>query len=207
MTRYLYHIKIHQVLHTYTVPGSSTYSGISKHGRKICVIGDSHIKRIKRNDFNKELRHGKAFFRSFNGENAKQLRHYIIPTLIDDKPDTIVIHVGTNDILNHANHEDIARSIISTGLDCKSNGANEVLISSILVKKNPNLNAIVRRVNDMLRDLCEKNGFSFICNDAITTNYLWKDGVHLQDMGTHILSNRFLELLNNSTDSNFDNRL
>ena len=87
-----------------TVSGHNTYSGITKHGRKICVVGDSHIKRIKRNDFNKELRHGKAFFRSFNGANAKQLRHYIIPTLIDDKPDAIVIHVGTNDILNHAKY-------------------------------------------------------------------------------------------------------
>ena len=68
-----------------------------------------------------------------------------------------------------------------------------MLISSILVKKNPNLAAIVRPVNDMLRDPCEKNGFSFICNHVITTNYLWKDGVHLQDMGTHILSNPFLK--------------
>ena len=38
----------------------------------------------------------------------------------------------------------------------------------------------------MLKDLCEKNSFSFIFNDIITTNYSWKDGVHLQDMGTHI---------------------
>ena len=127
--------------------------------------------------------------------------------MIDDKLDAIVIHVGTNDILNHTNHEDIARSIINTGLDRKNNGINEVFISSILVKQNPNLTAIVRRVNDMLRDLCEKNGFSFICNDVITTNYLWKDGVHLQDMGAHILSNHFLRFVNSSIDSNFDNRL
>ena len=59
----------------------------------------------------------------------------------------------------------------------------------------------------MLRDLCEKNGFSFICNHVITTNYLWKDGIHLQDMGTHILSNHFLKFLYYSIDSNFDNRL
>ena len=190
-----------------TDPGTSTYSGITKHGRKIWVVGDSHIKRIKRNDCNKELRHGKAFFRSFSGANTKQLRHYIIPTLVDDKSDAIVIHVGKNDILNHANHENIAHSIINIGLDCKTNGVDEVLISSILVKKNPNLTAIVRRVNDMLRDLCKKNGFSFICNDVITTNYLWKDGVHMQDMGTHIFSNHFLKFLNYSIDSNFHNRL
>ena len=44
------------------------------------MVGDSHIKRIKRNNFNKELGHGKAFFRFFSGANTKQLRHYIIPT-------------------------------------------------------------------------------------------------------------------------------
>ena len=61
------------------------------------------------NDFSKKLRHGKAFFCSFSAANAKQLRHYIILTLIDDKPYTVIIHVGTNDILNHANHEYIAQ--------------------------------------------------------------------------------------------------
>ena len=58
-----------------------------------------------------------------------------------------------------------------------------------------------------IRDLCEKNGFSFICNDVITTNSLWKNGVHPQDMGAHILSNHFLKFLNNSVDNNFDNPL
>ena len=76
--------------------------------------------------------------------------------MIDDKPNAIVIHVGTNDFFNRTNHEDIARSIINIGLDCKNNGINEVLILSILVKKNPNLITIVHRVSDMLRDLCEK---------------------------------------------------
>ena len=111
-----------------TVPGNSTYFSIIIHGLKICVVGSSYIKKIKQNDFNKELRHGKAFFRSFSGANAKQLRHYVIPTLIDDKLEAIVIHVGTNDILNRTNHEDITRSII--------NSVNEVFISSILVKKS-----------------------------------------------------------------------
>ena len=52
-----------------------------------------------------------------------------------------------------------------------------------------------------------ENGFSFICNDFITTNYLWKDGVQLQDIGTHILRNIFLNFLNNPIDTSFDKRL
>ena len=37
-----------------------------------------------------------------------------------------VIHVSTNNILNHANYEDTASSIINIGLDCKNNGVNKV---------------------------------------------------------------------------------
>ena len=135
-TRYRYNKKIRQELHTYhPVSENSTYSGIIKHGCIICVVDDSHIKTDRRNDFNTELRCDKAFFRSFSGANVKQSRHYIIPTLVYDKPNGIVIHVGTSDILNHDNHENIASSIINIRLDCKNNGINEVFISSILVKE------------------------------------------------------------------------
>ena len=63
---------------------------MTKHGRKICMVDDSHIKRIKRNNFNKELGHGKAFFRFYSGANTKQLRHYNVLT------DIILIDQMTN---------------------------------------------------------------------------------------------------------------
>ena len=117
----------------------------------------------------------------------------------------INLHGGTNDILTNANHEEIARNIIKTGLNCKNHGVNDVVISSVLVKKNPNLNALIRRVNDLLRDLCSMNGFGYICNDAITTEYLWKDGIHLQDLGTNILSSNFITFVNSFLIDNDNN--
>ena len=143
----------------FTVLGNSDYASIIKNDRKALVVGDSHIKRIRRNDFNKELKNGKAMFRSFSGANTKQLSHYILPRLVDDKPDAAIIHVGTNDILNNANHEEIACNIIKIGLNCKNSSVNDVAISSVLVKKNPYLNPLIRRVNDLLRDLCSMIGF------------------------------------------------
>ena len=94
-----------------TIPGNSNYASISKNGRKTLVVGDSHVKRIRRIDFNKEHRNGKTYFRSFSGATSKQLDHYIIPSLNDDKPDAI---------LNKASYEDIARNIIKIGSNCKS---------------------------------------------------------------------------------------
>ena len=179
-----------------TVPGHSNYASITKNGRKILVVSDNHIKRIRRNDFNKELKNGKAFFRSFSGSTSKQLNHYIIPSLVGDKPDAVIIHVATNNVLNKLNHEDIARNIIYIALICRKYGVNDIAISSVLIKKNPNLNALVRRVNDLLYDLCAKNGFGFISNEMITTDYLWKDGIHLLDLATNILSSNFIEFVN-----------
>ena len=65
----------------------------------------------------------------------------------------------------------------------------------------------MRRVNDMLRDLCAINGFGFICNDLITTKYLWKNGIHLQDLDTSILSKNVIEFVNNYLFSNSDDPL
>ena len=96
-----------------TISGNSNYASISKSGCKIFVVGDSHVKQIRRIDFNIELRHGKVYVRSFSGATSKQLDHYIMPSLVDDKPDAFIIHVGTNDILYNASYEDIARNIIS----------------------------------------------------------------------------------------------
>ena len=173
-----------------TVPGNSSYAAICKFGKKIFVVGDSRIKRIKRLDFNKELRSGKAFLRSFSGANSKQLDDYIIPTLVDDEPDVVLLHVGTNDILSNASDAELANNIINIELKCKNHGFSKVFISAILVKKNAKLNPVIRK-------LCETNGFLFINNDAITTNHPWRDDIHLQDIGTNILSRNFYKVLNN----------
>ena len=124
------------------------------------------------------------------------MNHYITPSLVDDKPDALIMHVGTNDVLNKLNHEDITRNIISIALSCRKYGVNDFAISSVSIKKNRNLNVLVRRVNDLLYDLCAKNGFGFISNEMITTDYLWKDGIHLLDLGTNILSSNFIEFVN-----------
>ena len=40
----------------------------------------------------------------------------------------------------------------------------------------------------------------------ITTKYRWKDGIHLQDLGTSVLSKNFIKFVNNYLFSNLDDR-
>ena len=51
----------------FTVPGNSDCTSIIKNGSIVLAVGDNHVKWIQRNDFNKDLKQGKAIFRSFSG--------------------------------------------------------------------------------------------------------------------------------------------
>ena len=66
----------------------------------------------------------------------------------------------------------------------------DVVISSILPKKNIALTCLV---NNSLREQCVLNGFGFISNDNISRTHLWKDGIHLEDLGTNILAGNFVD--------------
>ena len=84
-----------------TVPGNRPYSSTTKFGKKICVVGDSHIRRIERNVFNNSLYEGKAHLNSFSEANIKRLDHFITPTLVENRPDIVIIHIGSNDITHN----------------------------------------------------------------------------------------------------------
>ena len=91
----------------------------------------------------------------------------------------------SNDINNQTkdrtNTEKQTGDIINIGKSCIDLGVKEVVISSILPKKN-----IALRMN----------GFGFISNDNISRTHLWKDGIHLEDLGTNILAGNFVDFLN-----------
>ena len=53
--------------------------------------------------------------------------------------------------------------------------------------------------------VCNINGFGCLCNDRITTKYFWKHCVHLQDLGTSILSMGFIEFVEISLPDSFNN--
>ena len=123
--------------------------------------------------------------------------HHVEPTLIEESPDVAITHVGTNDVRTSTSAEDIAKIIINIGRKCVSKGVNKVFISSLLQRSSFHDTRKVRLVNDFLREFCTKEGFLYICNDFISKDFLWKDGVHLLDKGTNMLVNNFISSLKN----------
>ena len=123
----------------------------------------------------------------FRRATSKILNYYIPPTLHEDHPDVVLLHIGSNDINNQTkdriNTKKLTGDIINISKSCIDLGVKETVISSILPKKNIALACLIRQVNDSLREQCVLNGFGFISNDNISRTHLWKDGIHLEDLG------------------------
>ena len=136
----------------------------------------------------------------FSGASIKQLDYYIVPMLVDETPQAVVIHIGSNDIadskIKQINLDDLAQRIIDIGLKCRSYGVHNIAISSILVRSSICLNQIILKVNNILKVLCTTNGLNFICNDEIGREMVWKDDLHLTNDGTAMLTDNFTKYLN-----------
>ena len=87
-------------------PGPTSYSGTVKLIKKIAVLCDSIPKPLSLYHTKKKLKHNETYKKCFPGVNANHLNHHIIPTLSEDKPDTVIIHVGVNDIMNRTDRDD-----------------------------------------------------------------------------------------------------
>ena len=59
-------------------------------------------------------------FKCFSGAKTKQLDYYVVPTLVDETPQTVVIHIGSSDIMERKikqiNLDDLVQKIIDIGL-------------------------------------------------------------------------------------------
>ena len=128
------------------------------------------------------------------------MNHHILPTFHEDQPDLVLLHIGSNDIYNLTkdiiNTEKLTGDIINIGKSSIDLGVKEVVISSILPKKNIALTHLIWQVNDSLREQCVLNWFGFVSNDNISRTHLWNDGIHLEDLGTNILADNFADFLN-----------
>ena len=81
---------------------------------------------------------------------------------------------------------------------CRDYGVNDVFISAMICRRSKLLNGKVKRVNFLLKQICEKNWYFFIDNSNIEIRDLWKDGIRLLELGKPKFAENFLYFLNNS---------
>ena len=199
-----------------TIPGNSSYSDIVKHGKKVVLFSDSICNRFSEWQMNSKANNCTIKKKSFPGATALDLaEHHVHPYLKRNNPDTAVIHVGANDILQLGDQEGgvtgevvdiICSNILTCGMVCKQYGINTVCVSSILPGKSKKFQLSAIFINNKLESMCSELGFDFIKNTNIiyekpTTLYkglFYKDGLHLNDDGRDLLMENFIKYLDNN---------
>ena len=168
--------------------------------KKVRILCDSIPKGIRTREFNYYLKNGDARIKSFPGSNANNMGHYAIPTLLDESPEIVVLHVGINDLLNFQENrlteKEIAERIMFVAQKCKEYGVEQIFVSSLLVCKRIDQRKI-DLLNSILKQNAELKSYVFIDNGSIKEQHLWNDGIHLNNQGKIILANNFLYYLNN----------
>ena len=109
------------------MPGNSSYSETVRYGRNFPSSAQVWLRGSKWRTWTVRVR-------PFPGATVKQLYHYVIPTLTDDTPDTIIIQgeCNDNDIFNeNSNTEDISKAIESLGNPYRIHG----VVSSFICRK------------------------------------------------------------------------
>ena len=126
-------------------------------GKKTFIADKSMVKGIRMKEVNSQLCNSFAKLRSFPGATLKHLKYYIVPSLIDETPDRIILHGGCNDVNNkNSTPEKIANEITDMAIIFCDYGVNDIFISAMNCRRGKFLNGKVKRVNFLLKLICEK---------------------------------------------------
>ena len=100
--------------------------------KRIYILGDSIIKNLKGWETSKKLKNTDVHVKHFAGSKVKCMKDHIKPSL-REKPDHIVLHVGTNDLVSDRLPDFIAKSIVDVASSMK-NENHDVTVSNIIAR-------------------------------------------------------------------------
>ena len=102
-----------------------------------------------------------------------------------EKPVTVAIHIGSNNI-THRIFDDLTAGklvdkITDIGKMCRQYGVKDVVFSSIFMRNSIKVGKMISRVTGAVTKKCKENGFHFVLNGNILRKHLCKDDAHLTD--------------------------
>ena len=151
------------------------------------ILGDSMVKDIKSWKMSRSTH--KVVMKHFSGAKTKDMKSYVIPT-VEQKPDNIILHAGTNDLKTIDTPEEKTMGILNLAMTCKMDTIS-VFISGIVLRSDK-LNEKASKVNSILRHECNVRNISFIDNEYISPRFHCnRSGLHLNYYGTRKLQENF----------------
>lgn len=200
-----------------TSQGNSSYADTVKRGRNVMIFSDSICNRMSKWELNNKATVAgiscQINKKPFVGATAEDLyTHHMMPTLKNNTPDDIIIHVGINDTRQLADKKGgmtsevidiLAGNVIRCGQVAKTHGVNNVCISALLPIRGHKYQQTIKHINYRIENLCKQEGFDFITNSNIIfaeptpvdEGLYYRDGLHLNGAGRQVLMDNFISYL------------
>ena len=152
------------------------------------ILSDSINKNI---EGCKMLRLIRVINKSFPGSTVDDMSSYMKPT-VERKPDYLILHMGSNNIKKDQPRV-LTEKIIDLAIKISSEAPRtKVIISGIIERDDPKLNAKTKKANKIVRSFCSQRDWLFIDNSNIDHTHLNASGLHLNKKGTIALAKSFI---------------
>ena len=159
---------------------------IKNQSNKVVIIGDSMLNNIKSRGLCKSK---KVDVLNFSGATNEDILTKIDDAL-DEKPALLIVHVGTNDLINEINLLSNAKKIVNK---IKKKSPNTVVTFSNIVKKDKrNLEKARADTNSRLKNFCRQKNINLIPNDNIKEEHLGVKKLHLNRKGNSVFAKNLL---------------
>ena len=159
----------------------------------ISIVGDSMLRNVRKQAFNRQIRHFSSYVKTFPGATVEHMKSYLEPT-ISMQPDGIIILCGTNNLRKEAPHE-TANKIIKLAVETKRRVKNVAVSAIIRRADSEELEWKRKQVNQLVEQGLETSEISFIKHDNIQNGHLDNWGLHLNTSGSNILTGNFIDFL------------
>ena len=173
-------------------PGVRSYRDTVNEGEQAIVFSTSITKGIDVRRFNNAYENGTAEFQRFPGKTAGNFKNCLWKHLDEKRPNAVIIQAGGNDLPTSTPLSEIADNLIEAAGMCRRFGVQKICIGGVITR--PGLQKRCIELNKILVRRCKSHRYDFINNNRIFLGHLY-DEVHLDDFGTDILANNYLDVL------------
>ena len=118
-----------------------------------------------------------------------------IKLFIRKKPDSVMIHAGTNILSDSTNTMKQICKIAKTIQEMENSGKSGIGFSAIIQKADRKVKGKIKETTDKLKRYCEGNSFVYVDGDNITQKSLNKNLLRLNKAGNKLISRNLLHCL------------
>ena len=175
--------------------------------KDVIVIGDSMLNNINSRGLSKSK---KVEVLNFSGATSVDIVDKM-DVILDDKPKSIIVHVGTNDLTNDVNLLNnvkkikiILKQLGDFFFKTKKKSPNTKLcFSDIIIRTDKkNLEKPCVDTNARLKNFCKQKNLDLIVNNNLKENHLAKKKLHLNRKGDSIFAKNLIDFIEGN--GNFD---